>query len=409
MGLLLLPYICCIGLIKFTYEDNKLNFKHFRKYIILFSLLLFGQLICFGINYIGLNKEEWQNYHKFFNVRTNIYDFYWNYIEDYDENIDFYLSNNIDKSEQQLLKNYNLALSSQMDLDFFVKLDDYAKNKDLQQQNFRLKLSKIIYNNYYYFIGKNGIPYNYIIIFGYLGLLFLGIFNKNNKIIFRILILFFIRFIPWSYIFYTDRIENRVIVCLYIIEMLILLGIFLNNYSENARLSFWGNKIRYKYLLKILISTGCCYMIYYGHINVNKVIAEYQKREEINILYENIYEYTNKYQNNLYLADVFSTVSFSEKILKDKVVKTARNFDLLGGWNYYSPYFYNKLQEFDLNRDKQWEIILQANACFMSDSSDLKWLKDYYLNLGIPVNCKMIEQITGKDNLIMYVYRISPQ
>ena len=129
--------------------------------------------------------------------------------------------------------------------------------------------------------------------------------------------------------------------------------------------------------------------------------AEYSRREQVNAV--NLAALSRYRQENLYLADVMSTVDFSEKLFVEKI--RPGNYDLLGGWLCKSPHSEKKLAAFGHESMGQ-AVLTGENIRFVGEAdTDWEWLSDLLAEHGRDGKLVLEEEITAAGRSL-YIWRL---
>lgn len=92
-------------------------------------------------------------------------------------------------------------------------------------------------------------------------------------------------------------------------------------------------------------------------------------------------DYCSAHPGRLFLEDVYSTVSYSEKISVDR--DKPFNYDLLGGWLVKSPLTARKLSAFGFSTMGE-AVRSGGKVCLLTeDENGFLWLNDYFEQEGI--------------------------
>lgn len=369
MFLLMCPFMAAVGLFAWmedtvfdgdkdnttSSEKNKFiksNFTlNFKKYLSLIGLIAAGVLITFTVDRIAYAGKDWQEFRRFFDARTEVYDF--TKIPDYSANREFYENAGISKEQYKLLLSYNFDLDKSIDANMLENIADYVKSggaklADGSADNRLSKSIKTTLGEYirgvfdlgagyagdgsYPFLEEKHqlLPMNLIVILLYATLLVIAYFSKSGMIISKLAILIAFRSVAWIYIYHKGRLVPRITHPMLMIEILILTALLLRELriGKKNRFSVKG----FAYLSALFIFTIC---ILNGVMN-GKVLREKQAaRNNINLKYMELNEYTEA-NEGYYLIDVYSTVDFTEPIFGTKVYDKA-NQQLAGGWIARSP------------------------------------------------------------------------
>ena len=121
--------------------------------------------------------------------------------------------------------------------------------------------------------------------------------------------------------------------------------------------------------------------------------AEQQERAQVNAPYQEMYSYCRAHADSFYFMDVYSSVSYSEKMFAD-VDNTLENYDIMGGWACKSPLQTQKYAAFGFT-DMQ-SALLQDHVYFIeSAGEDTSWIVKYYQAQGIQISIQKTDTVGG--------------
>ncbi len=392
--------------------------KLFRRYLCLCLTLVLGLVICTGLHKLAYSRADWKEFNRFFDNRTELYDF--QYIPDYAENKDFYDSIGLSESEQQLLINYNFALDDEINADTLGAIAEYAAGTKSAEEPFanriRSAISLYVYRMHYvaapitYEYPMTDYPWNVGVILLYLAViacLFIG--HKKDGHYIRIGCLLVATLIAcrsalWLYIIIRGRDPIRITHPLYLIEMVILTGMFLMVSSKEDK--FEDSRLAKTWIVAVLLAIVGIVTI---PMQSSVIAKENASRQAMLDKYEALYDYCEANQDSYYFIDVYTSVSlgdavkgdvatFSEKMFVG-VDNSFANHDLLGGWASKSPAYEDKLRRAGFSNVQ--DALLAENAYFVQNKTyETQWLTDYYLEKGIDINISEIDEIA--DAFVIY-------
>lgn len=142
---------------------------------------------------------------------------------------------------------------------------------------------------------------------------------------------------------------------------------------------------------------------------MEKTGEEYASREGINRTDTAARAYYRGHPENLYLADVYSTVQFSEKMFRDGETLLG-NYDLLGGWLCKSPLAEKKLEAFGYVSLED-ALVNGENVRLVSlKGESWEWLEAYFRERGLAIRVIMEERIPGgTEGNELEVYRLQKE
>ncbi|WP_024867401.1 hypothetical protein [Butyrivibrio sp. FCS014] len=372
--------------------------------------LLIGQIA----HRAAYSTPDWKDFNRLFDARTELYDF--QYIPDYAQNKAFYDGIGLDKSEQQLLINYNFGLDEEINADILRAVASYADKLKtdeipLMQQlinavpEYLYRLRHIAAQKSYQY-PMSDFPWNIIAGVLYLGTLILYLFGKQKEkrlpVVAMLALLFACRSTLWLYIIVRGRDPVRITHPLYLVEIGILVGMILvgcENYRRNV-------------FIPVVIAALVAAVSVPNQVNI--INAEMKDRDSMRQHYGPLYEYFDEHEDSFYFVDVYTGVSvadaidyeeetFSEKMFEN-VDNSEANHDLMGGWASKSPLYYKKLMN---NGFESMEKALLLDNVYMVQlkGKDTGWLSDYYKDKGKTVAIEQVDLVAD----VFAVYSVSPQ
>ncbi len=452
MLLLMLPLAGCGVILRYfrevriagqePVEDHEvIGFKGTPKAITLhyvYAILFLGVLLLVGngAHRLANSSSEWSEFVRFFDNRTEVYDFQG--IPEYEENKEFYDSIGLSEQEQGLLSNYNFGLDDEINADVMGEIAGYAASRHEEETPFIQKVKTGLGYYFYrlhhlgtlqeYTYPQTDAPWNLIVFCLYLIIFCIYVFGKNqrdeNPRIFQehtrekvetrvakddlqkaprgrlhqicrgiagILLIFGVRTALWLYIIVRGRDPIRITHSLYWMEIAVLGGWILVCLCKDRILQESGTGIALRAILVCLAVLLCIGTLAYLPQEVRVIRNEEVQRQEINDPYQQLYSYCKEHPDNFYFIDVYSSVSYSEKLF-EKVDNSRQNSMIMGGWASKSPLEKKKLQQQGYENMEQG--LLSENAFFIQRSEEsAAWLKEYYASEGIDVAVTPLEVI----------------
>lgn len=427
MLLLVLPMICVAGVAKWGSEERVFTREHAVKYFSVIGLILLGLLAGQLSHTIACSSREWRRFTEFFNNRTELYDF--QEPPAYGEHKAFYDSIGLTSDEKVLLDNYNFGMDEEIDEEMVGEIARYAAENRSAARPFGERLVKAL-RAYAYRLthgpGSGGdFPWNYGVILGYLLALLAGIFPGARRkerekapgirrlsqeaeagaksagrgglylknalfIIWKLALLFGVRTGLWMFILMRGRDPERITHSLYLMELCILGAMLLVEWQkirrDRQRKSVGALALALFGMLALVLWPG----------NLTEVSKEQERRETVNAPYQELYRYLGEdgREDNFYLIDVYSSVSFSEKMFVD-VDNSLDNYDIMGGWACKSPLQRKKLARFGIESMEQ-ALRERDDVYFVRKTDqDMEWLAAYYESHGTPVEITRVDTVAG--------------
>ena len=428
MGLLLLPLAGVGGIWKWAGRAMRspvFTRKNTASFLGLFGLILAGILACFGADRLACSDPEWQEFEALFDARTQVYDFYDASLRSWEENQEFYEELGLTKMQCELLANYNYGADDAIDAQVMEQIADYGRET---RGTFAHSLSEGIWlyvqrlKNNRSIVPDDQFPW--LALEGGLAVLLLAAasirwrgarkekktFPKGQGILWKLLLLGAVRSGLWMYLILRERVPERISHPLYFCELLMLAWLLLDTVcgmrqTSGQQSSGWqtsgpeGLPARLIRIAALVLSLAA--VVIWLPREAERTGAEYSRREQVNAV--NLSALSRYRQENLYLADVMSTVDFSEKLFVKKI--RPGNYDLLGGWLCKSPHSEKKLAAFGHESMGQ-AVLTGENIRFVGEAdTDWGWLSDLLAEHGRDGKLVLEEEITAAGRSL-YIWRL---
>lgn len=407
MMLLLCPLMAAAGVIKWFHGSRKMGVSPVSigsliKYLV--TPLCVGVLMIVGmvIHSFAYNSEEWTLFDRFFDARTELYDFQNAKLPSYSENELFYSEIDITGSELPLFDNYNFSLDEKIDADVVEAIVDYNRDS-LGESYFKYDFIDGLKEYLYRITHKVDAPYIYVVVLLYILIIVTAMLQLDTGIFWKVVLLAAARTVSWMYLIMRGRIVDRVTVPLYITEILILTAILLTETYEFAQ-DTEELKKPYKKIWPCIMAILLLVLIIVPDSRVfDRIEREQERRIEVNKPYECLKEFFAKHPENYYLIDVYSSVPYSDMVFRN-VDNTYRNFDICGGWASKSPVYREKLSGAGIS-DIQSDLINMNNLYFVTAiDRDMDWLVAYYKGKGFDVRLRNAGcfKVDGEKKFMIY-------
>ncbi|MBR5115750.1 MAG: hypothetical protein IK096_01665, partial [Lachnospiraceae bacterium] len=427
--------------------------SHYRRYGVTFLSLILVLAACWSLDRIGYAPEEWNSFVRFFDARTDVYDF--TGVPGYTGNEDFYDSIGLAEASANLLSNYNFGLAEEIDADAMEKIADYARTL---MPSGAARLGEAV-GEYFYRLHHLGLPetftwpqtdapWNLIVFVLYLALI-AAVWLRTPKTeekgrrignaLWRPIVLFSVRSVLWLWLLSTGRAPVRVTHPLFFAETAILSGallmLMLRERAEVAREAYYddpekdtaagdqpasepqkkpvGEKERISRSLTCLriglaavIAVIACV---YGVREISVIRQEELSRASANQAYTALRARCAKDRDGLYFLDVYSSVAETKPLFAEGR-KTGRpdNLDLLGGWAVKSPAWREKLDHYGF--DDAEEALLSDGVYFVArqgEDYDPGWITAFYASRGKNVRVTAVEELpAAQDGTVFVIYEV---
>lgn len=439
MGLLLLPLAGVGGIWKWAARAMRgpvFTGRNAASFLGLFGLILAGVLACFGADRLACSDPEWQEFEALFDARTQVYDFYDASLRSFEENREFYEGLGLTEAQCELLVNYNYGADDAINAQVMEQIAAYGRET---RGTFAHSLAEGVWlyvqrlKNNRSIVPDDQLPW-LALEGGFAALLLAAAFvrwraarkqkrqerdggnGRERKernacgILWKLLLLGAVRSGLWMYLILRERVPERISHPLYFCELVMLAWLFLDTVCGMRQISGqqssgWqtsgpeGLPVRVIRIAALVLSLAA--VVIWLPQEAERTDAEYARREQGNAV--NLAALSRYRQENLYLADVMSTVDFSEKLFTEKI--RPGNYDLLGGWMCKSPHSEKKLAAFGYESMGQ-AVLSGENVRFVGEAdTDWSWLTELLAGHGGNGELVLEEEITAEGRSL-YIWRL---
>lgn len=386
-----------------------------RNTLTVFVPILAVMVTAAGVDAAAYHAGSWREFRNLFDARTQLYDF--ETIPPYEGNEAFYREIGFGPEDVELLENYNYALDDKINAASLQAVADYAKTAGQRPAGDRMRTA--LWDYRHTFLARDELPYNLIVavLYGlvlYLSALRLGTAGLLQRLpgkegtgpgtrggaafdLLSAAFVFLIRSGLWMYLEYNRRPVTRLTHSLYLMEALLLLWILFREdlsgvpqaESSPEVLLNRVRRIRFAAKYSVLLAILAAAL----SVQVRGIRSELALREAANRPYTALLDYCAAHPESSYYLDVYSTVSFSERIRGSEDIPG--NFDLLGGWAAYSPLWKQKAEQLGAAEGPFTGLLQEDSRFVVRNGEDLSWLREFYAGRGITVQTETVDEIGG--------------
>lgn len=378
------------------------------------SMVLAGLALGELGNRIGYRDAAWKEFNRFFDARTQLYDF--EKIPDYEGNEEFYERIGLGREQAELIRNYNFGLDEHIDADTLEKAAEYAHEKAAAEKSTGERIRGALWDYRALLSGRTdgeaGEPYRTVslVLYGLAVLLVLAglrprkqeagrpdpdagrkrVLCQLQKLL-AIAALAAFRSVLFLYLYYNQRPVVRLTHSIFLEEAVILLWMIAGELREKRKTG---------------AAVFCLLAALFGFASfcqIRDVRREEAGRTEVNAPWEEFLSYCREHPENVYLTDVYSTVNYSDPVFSPG---EPVNYDLMGGWASKSPLERKKLERLGVLTEKESSslagILLNHENVYAAAESEasMEWLAAYYASLGETVRIQEVDRIG--ENWIVY-------
>ncbi len=415
MLLLVFPLIALAGLFRWIEEEKFFTRENYIKYGAVIGCILAGMLICKLIDAAAYSGEGWHEAVEFFDKRTEVYDFHYDILTSGDHSEQL-AGLGVSEAQQELLADYNFGLDEDIDETMMGRIADYAETVSAYEGSDNIvygaarrvldKMPDYVYRT----LHSGDAPYNVLVLFGYMCVFVCGLTGAlrvgKGKVrgrwnfIWQLILSGVFRSVLWMYIMLNGREPDRIIHSLYMVEAALLYGWLCLLVKKYGRMTYTKKHNEIKVITTAMFALFGLICLINVPASVKNVRADMQARDKANTGALAISEYCREHSGNFYFEDVYSTVSFSQKIFEN-VDNSLTNYEIMGGWMCKTPLYDKKLEQFGMT-DTQEGLLRNEGAYLITESDGMDWLVDFYAYKGYSVSVEKTDMIDDKYT----VYRI---
>lgn len=392
MALLLLPLAGAAGLCCWGQEKKIFTKANAAKYLTAFGTLLLGMALLLGWDSLAYSRNGWPAFRQFFDARTELYDYQKDFVDDFARNAEDYQALGVSQTRQRLLANYNFGADDGIDAALLTALREKAEGRPEAGGFFRKSIAEGLWSlQHQHWLGSADFPLNLVWILCVLCALVPWYKKKYRYLLWQIPLGVCTAASLWMFLLLRDRPVDRVFHPLYLGQAVLFAGILFRVTAKEDS----GGIREWTKALAVLVFCLCMIQL---PKTWSAVEEEQEHREEVNAVNEAVMAYCTSRPAQLFLEDVYSTVSFSEKIAVDR--GKPFNYDLLGGWLVKSPLTLQKLSAFGFSSMEE-AVRAGGNVKLLAEKgSPMEWLEESLAEKGYGI--QVIRVGTIADSVDIY-------
>lgn len=421
MLLLLFPLVVLAGLFHWMGEEKFWQKDNLLKYGAALGTIIAGMACSLLIDLAAYGSADWQDFRGFFNERTRVYDYHLDVLTDgaHKEQLS---DLGFSESAQELLANYNFGLDESIDERAMASLADYADAYAEKNTDMRTRLAQKIGQYRYRMLHLQDGSYSVLALIGYCMVLgasaFVTVIYRGRgrfRFLSEALLLVAVRTVLWLFILLRGRDPVRITHPLYLTEFAVIMGmVFLwLGGANNGGMKFLhvgSNKNKANREKAVYLMVGIWALAMFGMVpdGIRSTMQDMRKRQQANEAALAIDAYCEEHSDSFYFEDVYSTVSFSQRMFRH-VDNSISNYDIMGGWICKSPLYQEKLAHFGMASMADGLLNGERIYMIMADDSPAKstnWLETYYLERSISVKIDQIDRI-GENYGVYWIREVN--
>lgn len=385
---MVLPFLAVAGLYRI------LRTKRFLCYLMPLAMLGAGILLLMLTGRISYGSAAWREYLAYNDTRTELYDYV--RIWEEEEAAKYYAGQGYAPEEMAIYQQYNILLNEDLSAEDYRNIAAYGELRPEGQRSWFQKFKEGFWLYRHRMLGRTeDYPYNVVNLALYLMAVLVMIGSKDKRCLWMIVLLGFVRSCLWIYLLAAGRYPERIVISLYLIELLVLLAMIVDILKEirpwsavKARKRDQDRPLPVEKRISNIVDrmgvalAGIFLMILAletAYQVLPKTLEAKARQLEINSEEDQLFDLMKSHPENLYLLDLYAVVYHTEYAIRD-YDSSYENYLLLGGWVAGSPLVTEKLgvwgyeSAFDaLDNGENVYLVLKEGV-----GMDLKELEDFY-------------------------------
>ena len=371
--------------------------KDFKKLTIAAPFIVLAvTAVFFVINAAAYSKDGWKEFRDFFDMRTNVYDYY--DLRPYGENPELYEPYGISEEEFNMMRVYNYTVLGDLPKEFFPEYLEACEELEAEQGiNFvskSVEAVKIFIKDV--LRGGYGIQ-NTVLFAAAIVLLILLIWKKNYPLTIYLGIQSAVICVVWLYFTYWGRAIERIQMTMSLIFLAVILHVLIEmkemhlyRDETTGRLSGNGKASLILGMLSFLLIAGMNFIDFR-----NDNIAKTYWYGDV----QTIKEYCAQDPDRLYYMDIATMTELYGRCQIKNTEPEYINYISMGDWSAYCPHYEEKLERHSVENIAE-SITDENTYVIMLHNYQLKCMKEY---LGVEE--EWVETIFGANDVPYAVYQ----
>lgn len=352
--------------------------------------------VLFVINAAAYSKEGWKEFRDFFDVRTNVYDYY--DLLPYEEYPELYEPYGISEEEFNMMRVYNYTVLGDLPKEFFPQYLEACEAMEKEQGITFVSKSvdavktfiKDVFSNAY---GTE----NTVLFIAAVVLLILLIWKKNYPLAIYLAIQSAVLCVVWLYFTYWGRAIERIQMTMSLIFLAVILHVLYEMSDMYSGRIEKADKINGKAKISMVLGAGV--LLIAAAINFRDFRADNIAKTYWYGDVQTIKEYCAQDPDRLYYMDIATMTELYGKCTIKNTEPEYINYISMGDWSAYCPHYEEKLERHGVKNIAQ-SITDENTYVIMLHNYQLKCMKEY-----LNVEEEWVETIFGANETAYAVYQ----
>ena len=359
-------------------------------------MILAVTAVLFVINAAAYSKEGWKEFRDFFDVRTNVYDYY--DLLPYEEYPELYEPYGISEEEFNMMRVYDYTVLGDLPKEFFPEYLEAVKELEKEQGiTFVTKSVDAVKTFVKDVLGNAYGIENALLFVAAVILLILLIWKKNYPLAIYLAVQSAAMCVLWLYFTYWGRAIERIQMTMSLIFLAVILHVLFEMRDMHLYREEETGKISGNGMAALALGCGALILIAagkFGHFRTDNIAKTYWYNDV-----QTIKEYCANDPDRLYYMDIATMTELYGKCTIKNTEPDYINYISLGDWTAYCPHYEEKLKNHGV--ENVAESITDDNTyVIMLHNYQLKCMKEY-----LNVEEEWVETIFGANETAYAVYQ----
>lgn len=359
-------------------------------------MILAVTAVLFVINAAAYSKEGWKEFRDFFDVRTNVYDYY--DLLPYEEYPELYEPYGISEEEFNMMRVYDYTVLGDLPKEFFPEYLEAVKELEKEQGiTFVTKSVDAVKTFVKDVLGNAYGIENTLLFVAAVILLILLIWKKNYPLAIYLAVQSAAMCVLWLYFTYWGRAIERIQMTMSLIFLAVILHVLFEMRDMHLYREEETGKISGTGMAALALGCGALILIAagkFGHFRTDNIAKTYWYNDV-----QTIKEYCANDPDRLYYMDIATMTELYGKCTIKNTEPDYINYISLGDWTAYCPHYEEKLKNHGV--ENVAESITDDNTyVIMLHNYQLKCMKEY-----LNVEEEWVETIFGANETAYAVYQ----
>lgn len=398
--LMLMPFVG----IAVIWRICKVSKEHIKKSIARYSVAL-GVVVAivltsFIIEKVAYSSEEWKEFLEYNEARTDVYDFY--QAPPYEIYKEAYASLGFNEYDALVIGTHNIGLMPEVDAQTLATLADRSKEfRDWQEQYYSVYrktmfslMDSILYNQVQ--------PIGTVLIMMYAISIFISVIKDRKKDALVVLAVGLFQCLFVAYFLYQNRFPERVSYGFYLMQLVFLTGIQLQNVKAGKTVEKKSKQYFWNVIFALLIAVVGINAGMYCYKNA---LDHNRERVAVATEWECIKQYCNQHSEQQFFMKTNAVGAYCETMFTKGTLTTA-NTHYLGTWLLDSPLYETRLSNAGI-MDCGSYLAQNENGCMLQLGNETTdWLTEFYRAQGYRGTIEITDSIYLPDGSTLSVLQM---